>query len=37
MNCKRIICNLTFLDKPDLTCLLTVILGAILANTCTSI
>ena len=37
MNCKRIICCLTFLDKPELTCLHTVIHGAILANTSTSI
>ena len=37
MNCKRIICSLTFIDKPELTCLHTVILGAILAHTCTSI
>ena len=32
MNCKRIICSLTFLDKPELTCLHTVILGAFLAD-----
>ena len=37
MNCKCIICSLTSLDKPELTCLHTVILGAILANTSTSI
>ena len=37
MNRKRLICNLTFLDKPELTCLHTVLLGAILANTRTSI
>ena len=36
MNCKHIICSLTFLDKPELTYLHTVILGAILANTSTS-
>ena len=33
MNCKRIIFTLTFLDKPELICLRTVILGAIFANT----
>ena len=37
MSCKRIICSLTFLDKPELTCLHTVILGTILANTSISI
>ena len=38
MNCKRIICSLIFLHKPELTCLDTVIiLGTILANTSTSI
>ena len=37
MNCKHIICSLTFLDKPELTCLHKVILGATLANTSTSI
>ena len=37
MNFKRIICSLTFGDKPEVTCLHTVILGAILANTSTSI
>ena len=23
MNCKRIFCNIAFLDKPELTCLYT--------------
>ena len=36
MNGKRIFYSLTFLDKPELTCLHTVILGAILANISTS-
>ena len=31
--CKHISYSLTFLDKPELTCLHTVILRAILANT----
>ena len=34
---KRIICSLTFLNKPEHTRLHTVILGTILANTRTSL
>ena len=37
MNCNHIIYSLTFLDKPELTYLHTVIPEAILANTSTSI
>ena len=37
MNCKCMICSLTFLDKPELTCLHMVILEAILAKTSSSI
>ena len=37
MNCKRIVCTLTFLDRPKPTYLPTIILEAILGNTKTSI
>ena len=36
MNCERIFCSLTFVDKSELNCLHTAILGAILAYISTS-